>query len=75
MSLTRSSQNCGNCHFFVSPPLERIKEEPSGCHLAPPTTHLVPQQGALGQMQMSLSAFWPPVQVHQWCGAWKLKED
>lgn len=68
------SQKCGNCRFYVTPPLERIREEPAGCHHAPPQTFLVPAQGALGQVQMQVASFWPPVREDHWCGEWKPRD-
>lgn len=77
--VSKSKQNCGNCYFFHSPPLERIREEQSQCRKVPPTVFMIPvmtsriagtqEQGA------QIMAFWPPMSADKWCGDWKMNEE
>lgn len=56
---------CRGCHWFVD------EGNQGHCRRYPPT--LIPMgrpDPATGQMQMSLSSAWPPVQRGQWCGEW-----
>lgn len=75
----KKSQSCGNCRFFHSPPLERMRDEQSQCRKAPPTVFMIPimtsriagtqEQGA------QIMAFWPPMSADKWCGEWARTED
>lgn len=59
-----NQKTCGTCrHYF--------KEGQMGtCRRNPPYAQMIPIQGRLGQVEMSLQGFWPPVAADARCGEW-----
>lgn len=62
---------CETCEF------RRPAGQPgaSQCQRYPPHAQMLVAQGPLGQQQIQVQAFYPPVLVTHGCGEWKMKEE
>jgi hypothetical protein len=64
-SFTPGGVTCKDCLYIFNDGAQNY------CRRFPPTAQFVPSQGALGQVQLSLSGSYPPIHSSGYCGEWK----